>query len=453
MPSSLPVIPTEITVHLAPPDTDAENITVPFSEYIKNVTSSEIYPTWPENAIRANIYAIVSFALNRIYTEWYPSRGYNFDITNSTAYDQAFFKNREIYENIGQIVDEIFNDYVVRQGNVEPLFTQFCNGTTSTCDGLSQWGSVTLAEQGLSPYEILQNFYGENINIIENAPVQNIPNSYPETPLILGSAGNDVMIIQNQLNRISENYPAIPKISVTVGIFDNETQAAVREFQKIFDLEQTATVNKATWYKIKRIYNGVKRLSELDSEGLKYEETITRFPDILQFGDSGYTVSSAQYYLNVLGYFNPNLNIFPINGNFDIQTQNAVENFQREYGLAVTGTIGRNDWRKITNVYDNVLNTLSDGYEGVKAKLYPGYFLTEGMTGSDVRDLQSYLALIGRTIPEIPEVAVDGIYGQNTKNAVAAFQKFYGIPETGYVGPLTWHEIGKEYNTIILRDS
>ena len=167
----LPFIPENITVHLGPPDSDADNVTLSFLDYIKNVASSEIYPTWPENALRANIYAQISFALNRIYTEWYPSQGYDFDITNSTAFDQAFVPNRDIYDNISRLVDSLFNSYVRRQGSIEPYFTQYCNGTTVTCEGLSQWGTVPLAEQGLIPYEILQNYYGDDIDIVQNAPV------------------------------------------------------------------------------------------------------------------------------------------------------------------------------------------------------------------------------------------------------------------------------------------
>ena len=169
-----PVIPETITVHLGAPDSAAQNVVVPFVDYIKNVASSEIYPTWPENALRANIYAIISYALNRIYTEWYRSRGYDFDITNTTRYDQAFVPDRDIFENINDIVDEIFDEYVVREGSIQPLFTQFCNGTTSTCAGLSQWGTVSLAEQGLSPLEILKRFYGDDILILTDTPVTSV---------------------------------------------------------------------------------------------------------------------------------------------------------------------------------------------------------------------------------------------------------------------------------------
>ena len=237
-----PVIPTDITVHLGTPSSNAENVTVPFIDYVKNVASSEIYPTWPENALRANIYAIITFALNRIYTEWYKSRGYNFDITNSTQFDQAYVKDRVIFENISAIVDEIFNDYVAENGSVQPFFTQFCNGTTSTCDGLSQWGTGSLAERGFTPYQILTNYYGNNINIIEDAQVSDVEDSYPGTPLKVGDSGNDVRIIQTQLNSISNNYPAIPKILNPNGIFDVATENAVKTFQQVFFLDETGNI-------------------------------------------------------------------------------------------------------------------------------------------------------------------------------------------------------------------
>ncbi|MDD6097960.1 MAG: spore cortex-lytic protein, partial [Oscillospiraceae bacterium] len=203
-----PFIPETITVHLGTPDSGAANVTVNFPDYVKNVASSEIFPTWPESSLRANIYVITTFALNRIYTEWYRSRGYDFDITASTQFDQKFINGREIFENISRLVDELFNDYVRRQGSIEPLFTSFCNGTTTTCAGLSQWGTVTLAEQGKTPYEILQYYYGDDIDIVKNAPVKSAQFSFPGIPLELGSSGNDVRTMQIYLNRISRNYPA-----------------------------------------------------------------------------------------------------------------------------------------------------------------------------------------------------------------------------------------------------
>lgn len=211
MPVVAPYIPRTITVHLGPPDSNAANVTVPFSDYVKNVASSEIYPTWDESALRANILAIISFALNRVYTEFYRSRGYDFDITNSTAYDQAFVNGRGFFDNISRLVDELLTSYLRRPGFVEPLAAKFCNGTTVTCDGLSQWGSQNLARQGYSAPEILNSYYG-NVEIVPNAPVRSPSPSYPGTPLRRGSQGSDVTVIQVALNRIAQNYPAIPRL-------------------------------------------------------------------------------------------------------------------------------------------------------------------------------------------------------------------------------------------------
>jgi peptidoglycan hydrolase-like protein with peptidoglycan-binding domain len=444
-----PVIPENITVHLGAPTSQAQNVTVPFADYIKNVASSEIYPTWPENALRANIYAIISFVLNRIYTEWYPSRGYDFDITNTTQFDQAFVPDREIFENISQIVDEIFNDYVIRQGNVQPLFTTFCNGTTSTCSGLSQWGTVNLAEQGQTPFEILQNYYGNDINIVENAPVSDDVESYPGVPLRVGDAGNNVDIIQTQLNRISQNYPAIPKITDAEGIFGVSTENAVREFQKIFNLSQTGVVDKSTWYRIKQYYNGVKGLAELSSEGISISEAAVPFTDELSEGISGIPVTTLQYYLSILAYFNGALSPVIRSGYYGPETVQAVERFQSFYNLPVTGVVDQNTWNVISQAYIDTVSALPSGYSGENAKLYPGYFLTRGMRSEDVRDLQTYIDLIGQNINEIPTLPQTGFYGEQTENAVRIFQRLVGITESGAVGPVTWATIAQQYDYFI----
>ncbi|MBP3599737.1 MAG: peptidoglycan-binding protein [Clostridia bacterium] len=443
-----PIIPETITVHLGPPGSQAQNVTVPFVDYVKNVASSEIYPTWPEEALRANIYAIVTFALNRVYTEWYPSRGYNFDITNSTQFDQAFVPDREVFENISYIVDDIFNDYVVRQGNIQPLFTAFCNGTTSTCQGLSQWGTVSLAEQGRTPYEILQNYYGNDIGIVENAPVGFTEESYPGVPLRVGSAGNNVRIIQVQLNRIGRNYPAIPDIPAENGIFTLETEAAVRKFQEIFNLPITGEVDKSTWYSIKRYYTGVKKLSELAAEGISLEEASLPFGEEVSEGMSGVPVRTVQYYLSVIAYFNGSLEPVPISGYFDSGTVAAVERFQSFYGLPVTGIVDNATWNEISRVYIETVAALPEGYQGSDAKLYPGYFLTVGMRSSDVTDLQTYLSRIADSITAIPKIPVTGFFGEQTENAVSEFQRLYGISVSGAVGPVTWSQIAKEYDAL-----
>lgn len=444
-----PVIPESVTVHLGTPDSDAQNITVPFIDYIKNVASSEIYPTWPENALRANIYAIITFVLNRIYTEWYPSRGYDFDMTNSTRFDQAFVPNRDIFENISDIADDIFDEYVVRRGSIQPLFTSFCNGTTSRCDGLSQWGSVSLAEQGLTPYEILQSYYGDDIAIIENTPVMSVEDSYPGEPLKSGDASNEVKIIQTRLNRISENYPAIPKIRVENGLFGGDTEAAVRAFQEIFSLPVTGTVDKATWYTVNRYYNGVKQLAELTAEGITIDEATIPYNSTGLFpGMRGEEIRTLQYYLDIIAYFNSALSLIPINGIYGTETEAAVEAFQRFYGLPVTGSVDENTWDTIFKIYRDTAASLPEGYEGNRAKIYPGYVLSEGMRNNDVRDLQTYLSYIGSVYPELPEIPITGYFGEQTRDAVYTFQRLFGLSESGLVGHSTWYAIAEEYNTL-----
>lgn len=442
MPPATPYVPEYITVHLGTPSSNARNVRVPFPEYIKNVASSEIYPTWPENAIRANIYAQISFALNRIYTEYYRSRGYDFDITNATQYDQSFVEGRDIFENISRIVDDIFNDYVVKQGQVQPYFTQYC---ADRCNGLSQWGTVSLANRGYTPYRILQNYYGNDINIVTDAPIQaNVP-SYPGSPLRLGSSSEEVRELQRQLNRIGLNYPSIPKIPAISGIFDAPTQNAVRRFQSIFNLAPDGIVGKETWYKIKYIYNGIKGLSELYSEGISYTEAQRRFPQVLRRGDRGNYIRILQYYLNFLGFFNPKLPQIGVDGVFGQETYDAVLTFQNLYGLPVDGIVGRNTWNMIQNAYNGVLNSLPEQYKKYSDLLYPGYFITTGAKGQVVRQLQTYINVIANNIPSVPRVTVDGDFGNATKAAVSAIQNLYGLETNGQVGPLTWNVITDLY--------
>ena len=444
-----PVIPETITVHLGAPDTPAANVTVSFPDYIKNVASSEIYPTWPENALRANIYAIITYALNRVYTEWYRSRGYNFDITNSTAFDQAFSPGRDIFESISRIVDEIFNDYVRMQGSVEPYFTQFCNGTTVTCPGLSQWGTVTLANQGLTPYEILTNYYGDNIEIVQNAPVQSIEESYPGTPLRVGDVNNDVKLIQVRLNRISKNWPLIPKISSPDGVFDQETYNAVRKFQEIFNLNTDGVVGKATWYRILYIYNSVKRLSELDSEGIKYSEISQQFGSTLRLGDRGPYIEYLQYLLSIIADFNDNVPSPVIDGVFGSGTESSVIGFQRAYGLDPDGIVGEDTWNSIINTFDGIVDSIPQEYWGNRADPYPNMRLLLGMSGPSVSAIQTYLSTIADVYPSIPKVSITGYFGEQTQNAVSAFQRFEGLSETGIVNGPTWTAAARLYSDII----
>lgn len=438
-----PIVPEFITVHLGRPTATARNVRVPFAQYIKNVASSEIYPTWPENAIRANVYAEITFALNRIYTEYYRSRGYDFDITNSTQFDQYYVEGRDIFENISRVVDDIFNDYVVKQGQIQPYFTQYCAGT---CEGLSQWGTVTLANQGYTPYRILQYYYGNDIDIIRNAPIKTNTPTYPGSPLRLGSGGEDVVEIQRELNRIAANYPSIPKISGARGYFEQTTQNAVRQFQRIFNLDPDGVVGKETWYKIKQIYNGIKGLSELYSEGITISEAERKYERVLQKGSSGSSVRILQYYLSFLGYFNLKLPYISVDGIFGDETRDAVLTFQSLYGLDVDGIVGRDTWDMIQNAYAGVLTSLPDEYRSYSSLLYPGYIITTGASGKVVEQLQTYLKTIAANIPSVPDVTVDGYYGDQTKNAVLAVQRLEGIEQNGQVGVLTWNAIINLYN-------
>ena len=444
----LPVIPETITVHLGKPDEPARNVTVPFADYIKNVASSEIYPTWPENALRANILAQISFALNRVYTEYYPSRGYDFDITNSTSIDQSFVYGRDIFENISQLVDEIFNEYISRQGAVEPLFAVYCDGINVQCNGLSQWGSVTLAEQGLTPYEILQQYYSDNIDIVRDVPIVGVTQSYPGTPLRFGSVGNDVFLIQNRLNRISKNYPNIPKISNPSGYFNAETEDAVLAFQRQFDLVPDGIVGKATWYAINRIYGGVKSLTDVNSEGIPLSDVKLVFSGQLKEGDVGLGVRELQTLLKFISLFNSGVQPPAIDGIYGSGTRASVEDFQYEYGLPVTGTVDAATWEAIVSVFQNFRASLPEGYFGESTAVYPGTPLTVGSTGVDVSNLQNYLNRISDVYTDIPKLTVDGVFGTATQNAVRIYQSIFGLDENGIVGSTTWDSITDTYRTI-----
>lgn len=256
------VIPEYVIVHDGvPTDSSAQNYWVRYKDYIKNVASSEIYPTWPEAAIYANILAIMSFTLNRVYTEWYPGKGYDFTITSSTAYDQKWIFGRNIFSNIDVLVDSVFANYISKPGVNQPLFTAYCDGRNTTCQGLRQWGSKYLADEGYSAIEILRYYYGNDVFINTTTEISGVPSSYPGYVLTTGSTGDKVRQLQRQLNRISQNYPAIPKLSED-GIYGAQTKASVSAFQRIFNLPQTGDTDYATWYEISNIYVGVTRISE-----------------------------------------------------------------------------------------------------------------------------------------------------------------------------------------------
>ena len=356
MPTVIPYIPQRITVHLGSPSSNAQNVTVNFIDYVKNVASSEIYPTWEDSALRANILAIVSFALNRVYTEFYRSRGYDFDITNSTAYDQFFVNGRSYFTNVSRIVDELFNDYLRRPGFVEPLAAKFCNGTTVTCEGLSQWGSQNLAQQGYSSTRILRSYYGD-VEIVNNAPIQGITTSYPGTALRRGTTGPSVVTVQVELNRISQSYPAIPKISPVDGIFGAQTEAAVRKFQEIFNLTVDGVVGRSTWYALVRYYIAVTRMAELRSQGQRFYANSWATTDPIEQGDRGIKVEHLQYMLNVLSAYIPEIPSVTIDGIFGAGTRAAVIAAQSRFNLPQTGIVNAQTWDEIYDQFSGIETT------------------------------------------------------------------------------------------------
>lgn len=442
-------IPETVTVHLGTPSSNARNVTVPFTEYIKNVASSEIYPNWSEEALKANIYAIISLTLNRIFTEWYPSQGYNFDITSTTSYDQSFVPERNIYENISRLVDENFNTYVTRQGYVNPLFTTFCDGRTVSCNGLSQWGSEELARQGKDALQILKYYYGDDISLTSTDDIRSAESSYPGTPLRLGSTGSDVLRLQGYLTRIRENYPAIPVIPTLDGQFGFSTDAAVRAFQEIFDLASDGIVGKSTWYRISYVYSSVRKLAEVIGEGESdiFSEEV---PSVtVSLGDSGDYVLLLQKLLNYIAVFYPTVASVSEDSIFGQLTANAVRSFQNTFGLSTTGVVTPAVWDAMYKVYIEIINSVTPSLPN---QGFPGYDLKRGDRGEAVRLMQTYLNAISRQrYPNIPTVSEDGDFGGNTENAVIAFQQSTGLNPTGVIDVTTWERIAELYNFGLIR--
>lgn len=453
-------IPEFITVHLGRPTDWAQNVTVKFVDYIKNVASHEIYATWPEESLKANIYAQITFALNRVYTEWYRNKGYSFQITNSTAYDQYYVRGGNVFENISKIVDGIFNEYFSLVNSVAPYFTQYCNGTTSKCKGLSQWGTVDLAKQGKKALEILQYYYGTD-KILKRTPIiRGLVESYPGTALRVGSRNSNVTIIQQQLNRVSRNYPAIPKVNPVDGIFGRQTENSVKTFQRVFNLVVDGIVGRATWYKLSAIYTAVTKLAELDQEpvssiyidDLKYADFDGSPPEIrIEYGEASAGVKEFQYYLNeiALAY---GLSVNPINGIYDEETKITLLEFFKEFDIKGSEGIDSEVWKA---VYDAFLE-LDKVYSVEDLTDYPGYVLRSGFSNRDVRRLQTMLSKISEVYKEIPLINADGVFGGKTQNAVLKFQGFFGLNKTGRVDINTWRNIvlvylnldsGKNINT------
>lgn len=444
-----PVIPENIVIHLGAPNEDAPNVTESFAGYIKNVASSEIYPTWPREAIKANVLAQISVALNRVYTEYYRSQGKDFDITSSPAYDQTYVYQRNVYENVSEIVDEIFNSYIRRIGYVEPLFATFCDGIEVECDGLTQWGSVELANQGMDAFEILKRFYGDDIELVRDVQVGNINESAPTVPLREGDTGAEIERIQRKLNRISTNFPGIPKIYPVDGFFDKSTTDAVKKFQEVFDLQADGIVGRATWYEIQFVYNAVKKLQSVNSEGLRIEELSTQYTNELKAGDASSGVIALQYYLEYIALFVDTVVSPSVDGAFGPLTEESVKSFQRTYGLPETGVVNREVWTAIQNTYYEIIASVPYVFSENTTLPFPGRVLREGLFGDDVRALQEYLNFIAKSYTSIPTVTVDGDFGPATARAVSEFKRLFDIPgDPERVSVQTWNAITGIYDDL-----
>ncbi len=443
------IIPKNITVHLGKPAASARNVTVSFRDYIANVASSEVYPTWPEQALRANIHCQISLALNRIYTEWYPSKGYSFNITNSTSYDQYYVHGRTVFDVMVRLTDDIFNTYIRKTGTVNPYYAEYCDGKSVTCPGLKQWGTLTLANQGRSALSILKYYYGSNIEIIRTNNIQSIPQSYPGSPLRQGSTGAAVFTLQRQLNRITKDYPFLGLLTVD-GIFGRKMTETVKKFQKQFNLTADGVVGRSTWYKISYIYVSVKDLAELTSEGETFSGTL---PDsswnfgssVLKQGSTGSEVEQVQFWLSTLAQYESSIPSVTVDGVYGSGTAAAVRAFQRLYGLTVDGIVGLTTW---TELYDQFRSIQSDNGT---PNAYPGTALRQGSSGQNVRLVQFWLKIARTVYSSLNNVTVDGVFGSSTAAAVRRFQTYFGLTSDGVVGRTTWNKLYEVYNDIANR--
>ena len=436
------VIPKTITVHLGKPSASARNVTVSFRDYIANVASSEVYPTWPEQALRANIHCQISLALNRIYTEWYPSKGYSFNITNSTSYDQYYVHGRTVFDVMVRLTNDIFNTYIRKKGTVNPYYAEYCDGKSVSCAGLKQWGTVTLANQGKNALQILRYYYGNDVEIVRSDNIRSIPQSYPGSPLRQGSSGPAVFTLQRQLNRIAKDYPFLGKLNVD-GVFGAQMASTVRAFQKQFNLTADGVVGRQTWYKISYIYVSVKDLAELTSEGETAGGTL---PDgswggtVLRQGSRGSAVERVQFWLNTIAQYDDNIPTLTVDGIFGTGTTAAVRAFQRRHGLTVDGVVGKTTWDAIYREYHSIQS------DNGTPNAYPGTPLRPGDRGQNVRLVQFWLKIARSVYSALNDVGVDGIFGPSTTAAVKKFQSYFGLASDGIVGRATWSKLYEVYN-------
>lgn len=436
-------IPENIVVHLGEANSNAEDVIVRFVDYIKNVCASEIYPTWSEEAIKANVYAQISFVLNLVYLEWYGRKGYPFQVTNYLNDDLAFVYGRNTYDTTNVIVEDIFNEYISLVNNNKPYLAQYCSGIAYECKGLSKWGSQLMANNGYKALDIIQKYYGIDKIIKSTSLVEGIPEYYPGYELRVNDDNQNVKIIQIYLNIINKVYKEIPTIELVNGVFGKETENAVKSFQGIFNLFMDGIVGKSTWYKISEVYIAITRLSDLKMEaGLNTDLTnnfIGKYPGhIIEYGSNGEYVREIQIYLQKISrYYDIPSSL--VDGSFGSYTLLSIIEFQKMFGLTPDGLLDLATWNKIYEVYCTLPK--DNKFNGI----YPEKVLQYGDIGDKVFELQFYLNEISN-YNAIPTLKLTGKFDEDTVKAVKEFQRLFKFDPNGIVDLFIWNKIYEVYS-------
>ncbi len=443
-------IPEFIIVHIGCPGDDGEVLAVPFIDYIKNVSCSSVYPTWSREAICANVHSIISFTLNRIYTDWYKSKGYGFDITSSSEDDQMYVKGRNLFRNVCDIVDEIFYTCIRVNGFSQPFLAKCYNFSNCSGRSLSRWGSFDLAEDGFGALDILKKYYGDNIELVNVDDVGGIINRNPQRNLSVGSVGDDVRFIQKALNTIAKQYVGISKILNEDGIFGENTRRAVRDFQRIFNLDADGIVGVKTWNKISLLYALIKKIFDNSNN---IEEIIRNaFP--MELGSKGEDVKNIQKSLNFIFKKYGSFDKLDEDGYFGEKTRDAVKEFQKRFGLVVDGIVGKDTIDRIKYVEKNIndlsmfvpnvsddneefiedIKQLKDDFRLILSLEEIEIPMKFGDQGENVKSLQRELNNLSKYYGFLEKLDEDGIFGPKTKETILKFQKRFGLNVDGIFG-------------------
>lgn len=450
MQPQFPTIPESIRLHLGPPDSRADDITLPFPEYIMTVASSELSPLWPESALSANIYAIISLALSRLLTSYYPSRGYDFDITSSPAHDQKYIRGRERYCNVSALAGTLIGSYIARRGGVEPLEARLSRGEENIPGFLSQSGALELARRGYTPLEILKRYFGADIGIIKNVPFAGMNTPGIGFPLIPGSRSPDVARMQIILNRLSDSYPTIPKIPRADGIYGPATADAVSELRRISGLpaegnrERDGIINRSAWCAINGLYRAVKNLEEAGGE-LAYSDARRITSRTLSLGDTGEEVASLQRLLTFLSCYYPEVARIEDDGVFGEETLEAVTSAQRALGLPIDGIAGRETISALLGAAGGALERTPEDYADCDSIPFAGKNFGLGEETDEVASLQRYLGTISSYCHEVSPLAVTGYFGNHTRESLMSAQELLGLRPTGSVDRESWEAVAGLY--------